>query len=111
VLFCSTHLYNPDSLSIFPGTGSDLGKYKIHNFIDNTPETSTIFPGGILNVPLAPSSPESKSKNWRDIYTRLIFPRLLLFKPDLIFISAGFDAHEYDHIHTFGDTQLSELDY
>jgi hypothetical protein len=29
-----------------------------------------------------------------------IFPRLMTFKPDLIFISAGFDAHKKDTINS-----------
>ena len=39
------------------------------------------------------------------------FDRLVLFKPDFIFCSAGFDAHEYDHIHGSGDTGINEFDY
>jgi hypothetical protein len=33
---------------------------------------------------------------WRDAYRRAIFPRLMEFNPDLILISAGFDAHKKD---------------
>ncbi len=40
-----------------------------------------------------------------------MFPRLHLFKPDFIFISAGFDAHHLDHIHDLDASQLSEFDY
>ncbi len=40
-----------------------------------------------------------------------MFPRLHLFKPDFIFISAGFDAHNLDHIHDLDASQLSEFDY
>ena len=41
---------------------------------------------------------------------RKVFPRLLQFNPDLIFISAGFDAHKFDFIngHMVG---LDEFDY
>jgi hypothetical protein len=37
-----------------------------------------------------------------------VFPRLMTFKPDLIFISAGFDAHKKDTINS-GDTFSSVL--
>lgn len=33
------------------------------------------------------------------------------FKPDFIFISAGFDAHEKDHIHASTDTKITEFEY
>jgi acetoin utilization deacetylase AcuC-like enzyme len=33
------------------------------------------------------------------------------FQPDLIFVSAGFDAHEEDQIHSPGDTTVTEFDY
>ena len=36
---------------------------------------------------------------------------MLEFKPDFIFVSAGFDAHERDHLHSSKDTQITEFDY
>lgn len=33
------------------------------------------------------------------------------FRPDFILLSAGFDAHENDHIHEKGDTGVTEFDY
>ena len=33
------------------------------------------------------------------------------FKPDVIFVSAGFDAHEKDHIHSPRDTKITEFEY
>lgn len=62
-----------------------------------------------MNVPLAPGT--AKSTRWRSRFQTVIFPRLIEFKPDFIFISAGFDAHEKDHLHTSGDTEISEFDY
>jgi acetoin utilization deacetylase AcuC-like enzyme len=40
-----------------------------------------------------------------------VFPRLIKFKPDFILISAGFDAHEKDHIHAATDTRITEFEY
>jgi acetoin utilization deacetylase AcuC-like enzyme len=34
-----------------------------------------------------------------------------LFKPDFIFVSAGFDAHLLDQLHRSNASQLTELDY
>ena len=33
------------------------------------------------------------------------------FEPDFILVSAGFDAHEKDHIHHSNDTTVTEFDY
>ena len=47
----------------------------------------------ILNVPL---DPMTGGKVMRQKYENLVFPAIDDFAPDLIFISAGFDAHEAD---------------
>lgn len=47
----------------------------------------------VLNLPLAP---ESTGAEMRAAYEAEVFPRLRAFKPDMIFISAGFDAHSGD---------------
>ncbi len=49
--------------------------------------------GQILNMPLAP---ESGGAEMRAAYEDQAFPRLRAFKPELIIISAGFDAHRDD---------------
>lgn len=33
------------------------------------------------------------------------------FNPDFILISAGFDAHQFDHLHNSSDTTINEFDY
>ena len=47
----------------------------------------------VLNVPLAP---RSGGAEMRAAYEAQVFPRLRDFKPELIIISAGFDAHQDD---------------
>jgi acetoin utilization deacetylase AcuC-like enzyme len=47
----------------------------------------------VLNVPLPP---QSTGADMRAAYTSQIFPRLRDFDPDLVIISAGFDAHQDD---------------
>ena len=49
--------------------------------------------GNVLNVPLPP---ESDGSRMRTEYRKQVFPRLQSFRPDLILISAGFDAHRND---------------
>lgn len=49
--------------------------------------------GNILNMPLPP---DSGGQQMRAAYENIAFPRLREFKPELIIISAGFDAHADD---------------
>ena len=85
----------------FPGTGSET---------ENTQQNNTeIYPGGVLNIPIPPG--QLTATNWRKKFTEKVFPRLIEFKPDLILVSAGFDAHEEDQIHSPGDTTITEFDY
>ncbi len=72
ILFCSTH-----QSPLYPGTGAahEVG-------VDN-----------VLNVPL----PEGTgSKAFRDVMERVVLPRVDEFAPQLLIISAGFDAHMAD---------------
>lgn len=73
----------------YPGTGSES---------ENTQKEDNIYPGGILNVPIAPG--KATGVNWRKEFTEKILPRVYEFQPDLILVSAGFDAHQDDHIHS-----------
>ena len=68
-LFASSH-----QLPLFPGTG-------------NAHETGV---GNIVNAPLQPMS---GSAEMRRAYEGTILPALDAFRPELILISAGFDAH------------------
>jgi acetoin utilization deacetylase AcuC-like enzyme len=72
VMYISSH-----QAPLYPGTG-------------HTDETGC---GNILNLPLAP---DSGSKTFRAAWSTLGFPALHAFAPDMILISAGFDAHESD---------------
>lgn len=47
----------------------------------------------VLNIPLAPGSGGAEM---RAAYETQAFPRLRAFKPELIIVSAGFDAHQDD---------------
>lgn len=72
-LFCSSH-----QMPLYPGTGT----------ADETGADKNV-----LNVPL---SPETGSSEMRDAYEQIVFPAIDSFAPELIFISAGFDAHQAD---------------
>jgi acetoin utilization deacetylase AcuC-like enzyme len=72
VLYASTH-----QMPLYPGTGAAR-------------ETGV---GNIFNAPLAPGDGGDKL---RAAFEGKILPALDTFKPELIIVSAGFDAHERD---------------
>ena len=72
ILFCSTH-----QSPLYPGTGA-------------AHETGV---GNVLNCPLPNGT---GSKVFRDVMARVVLPRVDAFSPQLLLISAGFDAHEAD---------------
>lgn len=73
VLFCSTH-----QMPLYPGTGAKQ-ETGTHNTIVN-----------------APLSPNTGSDHFREAFKSRVLPALHDFRPDLIIISAGFDAHHRD---------------
>jgi acetoin utilization deacetylase AcuC-like enzyme len=72
-MFCSTH-----QMPLYPGTGAP-GETGAH--------------GNVLNVPL---DPHTGSAAMRRAYSDVIFPALEEFEPQLVLVSAGFDAHAAD---------------
>jgi acetoin utilization deacetylase AcuC-like enzyme len=85
VMYCSTH-----EMPLFPGTGSisERGEY------DN-----------VVNAPLRAGD---SRETFREAFEIAILPRLQEFRPDLIVISAGFDAHKLDPL---SNLNLSEADF
>lgn len=79
VLFISTHLYLPRYF--YPGTG--------HHQESGAEQAR----GLTLNVPLIPNVGDD---SYRAIFNKVILPQLRLFKPEMILVSAGFDAHWQD---------------
>jgi acetoin utilization deacetylase AcuC-like enzyme len=76
VLYISTHQY-----PFYPGTGAaeDVGRGKGAGFT--------------LNVPLEAGATDG---DYHDVFKALVIPAIDQFKPELVLISAGFDAHERD---------------
>ena len=72
VFYASSH-----QMPLYPGTGS--------------PKETGV--GNIVNVPL---DANSDGASMRDAYLTRIIPALIDFSPDLVVLSAGFDAHERD---------------
>ena len=62
-----------------------------------------------MNLPLVPGT--ASSSKWRKTISESLIPRLVDFAPDVILISAGFDGHEKDHIHSSTDTRITEFEY
>jgi acetoin utilization deacetylase AcuC-like enzyme len=59
----------------------------------------------MVNVPIPPYT---RGAEVRDIVEAMWLPALEAFKPEMIFISAGFDAHRLDDLGQLG---LVEADY
>jgi len=85
VMYCSTH-----QMPLYPGTGaaSERGEHDT-----------------IVNAPLRPGD---GGREFRAAFETVILPRLEDFKPDLIVISAGFDAHQRDPL---ANLNLLEADF
>ncbi len=85
VMYCSTH-----QMPLFPGTGavSESGEY-------NT----------VVNAPLRPGDGAEKFKA---AFEDRILPRMAEYKPELVIISAGFDAHHRDPL---ANINLAEEDF
>lgn len=65
-------------MPLWPGTGA---------------ATETGEHDNVLNIPL---EPETDGTKMRTVYAQTVFPRLRKFAPELILVSAGFDAHRDD---------------
>ena len=63
-----------------------------------------------LGLPGRDAVPGMQRLEVRDTYRKIILPRLREFDPDIIFISAGFDAHRRDTMN-FGYVGMVEDDY
>ena len=84
VLYCSTH-----QMPLYPGTGA----------------ASETGAGNIVNAPL---DAESDGRAFKDAFRTRILPALERFRPDLVIISAGFDAHHRDPL---AQLNLTEADF
>ena len=85
VMYCSTH-----QMPLFPGTGA----------VNESGEFDTV-----VNAPLRPGD---GGEVFREAFESRILPRLRDFKPELIIISAGFDAHTRDPL---ANINLVEADF
>ena len=85
VMYCSTH-----EMPLYPGTGA-IGERGEFNTIVN-----------------APLSAGDGGEAFREAFETVILPRLREFKPDILIISAGFDAHTRDPL---ANLNLVEADY
>jgi acetoin utilization deacetylase AcuC-like enzyme len=85
VMYCSTH-----QMPLFPGTGA-VGETGEHNTIVN-----------------APLRPGDGGAAFRAAFETRILPRLGEFRPELVIVSAGFDAHMRDPL---ANINLAEADF
>jgi acetoin utilization deacetylase AcuC-like enzyme len=84
LFFASTH-----QMPLYPGTG----------------DLSEVGVGNIFNAPLRPGD---GGDPFKEAFTTRILPALRNFAPDIVFISAGFDAHQDDPL---ANLRLQEPDF
>jgi acetoin utilization deacetylase AcuC-like enzyme len=72
------------------------------------PGTGALDEKGVGNVFNAPLRPGDGSERFREAMESRIFPALRDFRPDILLISAGFDAHRDDPL---ANLRLSEADF
>jgi len=63
---------------------------------------------GVGNIVNGTLSPGAGSLEFRELWTHRLLPRLHAFKPQLVLVSAGFDAHRRDPL---ADIRLGQEDY
>ncbi len=76
VLYISLHQY-----PLYPGTGAEVEQGEGPGY------------GTTLNIPLPPGS---GSTAYRQAFEQKVLPKLLDFQPELLLVSAGYDAHRQD---------------
>ena len=72
------------------------------------PGTGALNETGVGNICNAPLRPGDGGEQFRAAMTERVLPALDAFKPDLIIVSAGFDAHEADPL---ANLRLKEVDF
>ena len=85
VMYCSTH-----EMPLYPGTGATTERGEFNT---------------IVNAPLRAGD---GGDTFKQAFEQVILPRLREFKPDLVVISAGFDAHTRDPL---ANLNLLEADF
>lgn len=76
-----------------------------HPLFPNTGFREENRPGNLLNIPLPPGA---GSETFRKHFREEVLTALAAFRPDLILISAGFDAHQSDPL---GELAFTDEDY
>ena len=72
------------------------------------PETGAESEHGVGNIVNATLSPGAGSYEFRELWNSLLLPRMRAFKPQLVLVSAGFDAHRDDPV---ANLRLGTEDY
>ncbi|MFM7841257.1 MAG: histone deacetylase, partial [Nitrospira sp.] len=90
ILFFSTHQYPH-----YPGTGSaeEQGRGQGE--------------GMTINVPMTAAAGDDE---YRTVFSKVLVPAADKFKPDVVIISAGFDAHQDDPLASMGLTEAGYAD-
>jgi acetoin utilization deacetylase AcuC-like enzyme len=72
------------------------------------PGTGAVTEAGVGNIFNAPLRPGDAGDRFREAFESRILPNLRNFRPDVVLISAGFDAHQDDPL---ANLRLVESDF
>ena len=83
-------------------------QYPLYPFTETEKEAKKTLPSSASNIIYTPLPSNTKGKDFRQAISQSWLPALREFKPQMIFISAGFDGHIEDEI---SHISLTEDDY
>lgn len=102
-------------IDVHHGNGTEKWAEKLHNCLFFSIHQYPLYPGTGLNnnknnenICNYPINPGSSFDEYSDIFEKELLPKLAIFKPEIIFVSCGFDAHYLDPL---ANINLNDQDY
>ena len=102
-------------IDVHHGNGTEKWAEKLENCLFFSIHQSPLYPGTGLNNKRSkenicnyPINPSSSFDEYNDIFEQKLIPKLAIFKPEIIFVSCGFDAHNLDPL---ANINLNDQDY
>ncbi|EQC25381.1 hypothetical protein SDRG_16744 [Saprolegnia diclina VS20] len=120
VFFCSVHGYGKKDPKLeldasfnkawfYPGSGATNVPDCEHDHGEPPEEDEADYPL-LWNIGLPYQKGHQARQEWRRVFRTKVLPHVMAFKPDLIFLSAGFDGHKAELVN-WGYLGLLEHDY
>jgi len=116
LFFASVHGFGA---GFYPGTGpssepggADAADWAQDGVVAAAPRAAPPGAPRVLNVGMTGCGPRAaRGAAWRRVWAGRVLPQLAAFAPDLLLVSAGFDAHAKDAIQGPVNLGVTEADY